>query len=258
MSPSTPPDVNYWYDKRCAKAYWSQGEITPYRELFKHTAEWLDPAPRERWLDLGCGMGRLSRLLWEKSEGQLDSLVALDCAAANEESVARIRASFTPTVTQERFRFVHADFSSGLAGFASESFDGVVSGLAIQYAQHWCAQRGCWTTEAYDHLLREIHRVLRAQGRFVFSVNVPNPSWFRVGVCSLPDFFTARKPLKFLRNCLRMMRYGAWLKREAARGRFHYLDQRTVQAKLTAAGFVRVEHRLSFSRQAFVFRAFKE
>ena len=52
-----------------------------------------------------------------------------------------------------------------------------------------------------------------------------------------------------------MMRYGAWLKREARTGRFHYLPADEVRQKLVTAGFERVEHRLSYAGQAFVFRA---
>jgi hypothetical protein len=52
-----------------------------------------------------------------------------------------------------------------------------------------------------------------------------------------------------------MMRFGGWLKRQARIGRFHYLTADAVCAKLTAAGFGRVEHRLSYAGQAFVFRA---
>jgi hypothetical protein len=51
-----------------------------------------------------------------------------------------------------------------------------------------------------------------------------------------------------------MLRYGSWLKREARRGRFHYLPHEQVAEKLRAAGFGGVEHRLSFAGQAYVFR----
>jgi hypothetical protein len=54
-----------------------------------------------------------------------------------------------------------------------------------------------------------------------------------------------------------MMKYGAWLKREARIGRFHYLPAELVAKKLAAAGFERIEHRLSYAGQAFVFRAYK-
>lgn len=255
MSASSPPEVNHWYDKRCARAYWSQGDLGPYRELHAHTAAWLDPAPGEHWLDLGCGMGRLTRLLWESSDSKLGGSVSLDCAAANADTLAVLRAELD--VSPERLQFLHADFAHGLGSFVDGSFDGVVSGLAIQYAQHWSAEAGAWTSEAYDRLLAEVFRVLRPGGRFVFSVNVPNPNWLRVGLCSVPDFFRAKKPLKFLRNCMRMSRYAAWLKGEAARGRFHYLGSATVDAKLLSAGFAAVEHRRSFANQAYLFRARK-
>ncbi|HJZ57101.1 MAG TPA: class I SAM-dependent methyltransferase, partial [Gemmataceae bacterium] len=59
----------------------------------------------------------------------------------------------------------------------------------------------------------------------------------------------------FLKRALRMVRYGVWLKREARAGRFHYLPAAEVARRLSAAGFERVEHRLSYAGQAFVFRA---
>ena len=71
------------------------------------------------------------------------------------------------------------------------------------------------------------------------------------------DMFRSGRPIQFLKRGWRMMKYGAWLKREARLGRFHYLSEDIVAAKLTAAGFERIEHRLSYSGQAFVFRAVK-
>jgi SAM-dependent methyltransferase len=251
------PDVNYWYDNRCARAFWSQRELPPYRELLADTTAWLDPAAGERWLDLGCGSGELTRTLWEKSGGSLASIVALDCAAANGQAIAAIRSSCRPPASEQRIDFRCLDFSDGLAPFATGSIDGVVSGLAIQYAQHFSHEDGCWTTRAYDRLLAEVCRVLRPGGRFVFSVNVPNPGWLRVALYGAPGFFTSRKPLKFFRNSVRMLRYGKWLKGEARRGRFHYLPRSVILAKLAQAGFERIEQRRSFARQAYLFRAYR-
>ena len=73
MSVSSPPDVNFWFDKRCARAFWSQCELPPYRELLAHTTEWMAPTRSERWLDLGCGSGQLTRAIWDRSDFQWSS-----------------------------------------------------------------------------------------------------------------------------------------------------------------------------------------
>jgi len=83
---------------------------------------------------------------------------------------------------------------------------------------------------------------------------VPDPAWYRVALSAFPGFLGARHPGRYVKNAWRMLRYGAWLKREARRGRFHYLPAATIRAKLSAAGFVAIEHRLTFSGQAYLFR----
>jgi len=253
----TPSFMSHWVNSRCAKAFWSQNELPPYRRLLADTLAWLNPQAGERWLDLGCGGGQLTRSIWERSAGTVAEVVALDCAVTNGEAIARLRERLLPTATPSRVRFVHGDFSDGLAACRDGSFDGVVSGLAIQYAESYSTELGRWTTEAYDRLLEEVYRVLRPGGRFVFSVNVPEPAWIKIALYGVPGFFTSRKPLRFFRNSMRMLRYGRWLKEEARLGRFHYLPAATITAKLARAGFAAVESRLSFVRQAYIFRGWK-
>ncbi|MFQ3651718.1 MAG: class I SAM-dependent methyltransferase [Gemmataceae bacterium] len=250
-------EVNHWFDRRCAKAFWSQRDLPPYKELLEDTVAWLEPQPGQRWLDLGCGSGQLTRRLWLASGGSLAEVVATDCAVVNERSIARLAAEVEPKPAPGVLRFQQGDFSNGLPDFAANSFDGVVSGLAIQYAQHYSQELGRWTTQAYDHLLAEVCRVLKPGGRFVFSVNVPRPMWLRIAWFGIPGFFRTRRPIKFVKDSLRMLRYGSWLKREAARGRFHYLPADQVTAKLKVGGFSEVEYRMSFSQQAYLFRAVK-
>ncbi|MDB5306335.1 MAG: hypothetical protein JWO38_537 [Gemmataceae bacterium] len=251
-----PAVRNYWPDTKCAKAFWSQQEVRPYRQLLADTVGWCAPAPGDRWLDLGCGSGPLSRALWERTQGTVDEVLGLDCATANEEAYAQLRAGLSPP-PESRLRFLCHNFSDGLDILPDESFDHAVSGLSISYAESYSEAEGCWTAAAYDRILGEVIRVIRPGGRFVFSVNVPEPKWWWVGVLSLGDMFRAGRPLRFLRRARRMMRYGGWLKREARTGRFHYLPAAQVTEKLLAAGFERVEHRTSYAGQAFIFRAYK-
>lgn len=254
--PPTLPARNHWSDTKCAKAFWSQQETWPYRQLLADTLEWCRPAAGERWLDLGCGGGALTRGLWERSGGTVAEVIGVDCAAVNERAYDRLRVELCPA-SGDRVRFVCHDFSGGLGLFPDARFDHAVSGLSISYAEHFDEASGCWTQAAYDRVLAEVFRVLRPGGRFVFSVNVPAPRWWWVGLLSLGDVFRAGRPLRFLRRGLRMLRYGAWLKQEARAGRFHYLPAEVVTAKLQSTGFAAVEHRLSYAGQAYVFRAVK-
>ena len=255
--PSVRPAVrNHWPDARCAKAFWSQQELRPYRRLLADTIEWAAPAAGETWLDLGCGGGSLTRAIWEQTGGAVAGVVGLDCAAVNEQAYETLRATLDPPAG-EQVRFVCHDFSRGLGLFPDDTFDHAVSGLSITYAESYSEAEGRWTTAAYDTILAEACRVIRPGGRFVFSANVPEPSWLTVGLGSLGALVMSPQPLRFLKRSWRMLRYGAWLKREARAGRFHYLPSWVVTAKLRAAGFERVEHRLSYAGQAYIFRCHK-
>jgi len=245
---------NYWTDARCAKAFWGQQELPAYRRLLADSIDWADPAPGESWLDLGCGGGALTTALWERTGGRLAQIVAVDCAPANADKYEHLKTSLRPA-PGDRLHFICHDFSSRLAFLNDKSFDHAVSGLSISYAECYDEASGTWTETAYDRVLAEVRRVLRPGGRFVFSVNVPSPSWLKVGLCSLGGLFRSARPLQYIKKSWRMLRYGRWLKREARRGRFHYLPKETVAAKLRVAGYHHVDCRLSYAGQAYVFRA---
>ena len=253
MASKRPAPANYWRDDKCAKAFWRQDEIPAYRELYADTAAWLDPRPGERWLDLGCGAGRLSKAVWDVSGGTVAEVVGIDCAAKNAEAYAKLREKSAA----DRLRFECVDFSAGLPWPGDGLFDGAVSGLAIQYAEHFSEAEGRWTTDNYDRLLRDVNRVLKPGGRFVFSVNVPEPKWGKLARHALRRIWNVPRKLKYLQRMWRLGRYGSWLTREARLGRFHYLPADDVARRLTDAGFAGVEHRTSFVGQAYVFRCRK-
>jgi len=250
--------ANRWNDAKCARAFWGQQELPSYRELLADTLDWARPDPGEDWLDLGCGGGAITRELWNRTAGSIGSITGIDCAPINAAKYSELRTGLSP-VPGERIAFVCHNFSDGgLGQFPDGSFHHAVSGLSISYAEYFDEISGAWTEAAYDWLLAEVLRIIRPGGRFVFSVNVPEPAWWKVGIRSLSGVLSSRRPFRALKKAGRMLRYGSWLKKEARRGRFHYLPAETVAAKLRAAGYVDVHHRLSYADQAYIFRAVKK
>jgi ubiquinone/menaquinone biosynthesis C-methylase UbiE len=249
--------VNHWPSSKCAKAFWSQNELPPYKRLLRDTIAWCMPMPQDRWLDLGCGCGQLTGALWTKARGQVAQILGMDCAAVNATAYDRLRQRVTPSATARQIAFLHGNFSDGLSQFEAGSFDGVVSGLAIQYAESFDANRRIWTRDAYRQLLRDIARVLKPGGQFVFSVNRPDPAWRRVALASVPAVLRTWRMVRFVRDSFRMLRYGNWLSAESRKGRFHFLPVGEVIQSLREAGFSQIDQRLSYCGQAYVLRCRK-
>src|SRR5437016_2635669 len=124
--PAISPAINYWPQNSSAKLFWGQQELPPYRRLLTDTVGWLEPQPGQRWLDLGCGGGQLTKALWLASYGTLAEVVGLDCAAANARAYARLREELVPPAGNH-IRFITANFSDGLPFQDDNRFDGVVS-----------------------------------------------------------------------------------------------------------------------------------
>src|SRR5207237_3741807 len=116
---------------------------------------------------------------------------------------------------------------------------------------------GRWTSEAYDLALANVARVLKPGGQFVFSVNVPEPAWTRIALSTMMGALSTWRPDLLLVKSLQICSYGAWLKREARRGRFQYLPIQVVQQKLQALGLGNVEHKVSFAGCAYLINCLK-
>jgi SAM-dependent methyltransferase len=252
--PRTTP--NHWFEERCARAFWDQSQGRPYGKLLRDTARQLEPAAGQTWLDLGCGGGQLTALLWSLSDGRVAKIIAADCAAVNAGAITRLASKLQPSPAPGQIEFRQIDLSQGLPAFADGSVHGVVSGLALSYAESFDTRTGRYTDEAYRRIFREIYRVLQPGGRLVFSVSVPEPRFWRILWKSL-DPTRITRPLRTLLNALRMQRYGSWLKREARRGRFHFLPIGELEQRLAEAGYEDLHHQLSYADQAYVVRVCK-
>ena len=59
-------EKNWWHDSQVAEWFKDQHFARPYVEMMRVFYNSLPLQPKGTWLDIGCGSGETSKLLWGK------------------------------------------------------------------------------------------------------------------------------------------------------------------------------------------------
>jgi ubiquinone/menaquinone biosynthesis C-methylase UbiE len=134
-----------------AEAYAASVDTKPHNAYYERpaTLSLLPDVNGKHVLDAGCGPGVYSE--WLVAHGGI--VVAID---ANEKMVTLARQRLGETV-----QLVQANLEVPLDFLADDSFDIVVCPLVMDYIKEW------------EPTFKEFHRILRAQGCLVFSMEHP-------------------------------------------------------------------------------------
>jgi SAM-dependent methyltransferase len=141
-------DSRLEYGKPDLEQFWRSGEVDLQRFL---TALQADVRPTDQVVEIGCGVGRLTRVL----SRDVASVRALDIS----ERMLKLAREHSPTL--RNVEWIHGD-GSALVGVDDESADAVVSHVVFQHIADPAV------TLAY---VREIGRVLRPGGWAGFQVS---------------------------------------------------------------------------------------
>lgn len=137
--------------------------------------DWCDPVEGRDVLDLGCGEGYVARRLEQRGAG---SVLGIDVSA---EMIHKARQAEVEGFSRIRYEVGDA---ARLEGLADGSFDLVVAVFLFNYVDR--------TTTA--SIMRQVARVLRPGGRFVFSVPHPSLPFLRG---EEPPFYFERRGLGY-------------------------------------------------------------
>jgi SAM-dependent methyltransferase len=166
-----------------------EGEV----QLAPETLAWLDPnVGRERFLEIGCGLGRLLRHF-------APHFTRVDGIDIAPEMVEGARASGLPENV-----FVSVGSGGDLSGFADGSIDVVFSSQVLQHIPDAAVVRS---------YVRETARVLRPNGGAILQFDTRVPSLASRLYFSLPNGLRLRRHRDFIR---RYRRDAEWVRRTAA------------------------------------------
>jgi len=137
--------------------------------------------PHVRTLDIGCGIGRIENAI----HGEVHSIVGVD---VSEEMLKRARDK----VRAPNVSFQAVDGQS-LNGIESEQFDLCLSFMVLQHIPR----------AAVANYIREVGRVLKPGGRFLFQIPLPEPNGAAEPPANHPfgvRYYTTREVQELLRS----------------------------------------------------------
>lgn len=161
-----------------ASAGWQRGQPVLLSDFTARpfVLRWVQPIAGKDVLDLGCGEGYVARQLAAAGAARL---VGLDVSAE------MVRRAAEAEQRQPLGIEYHVGDACGLSAFADGSFDLVVAVFLFNYLDR----------QGTEQAMREIRRVLRPGGRFVFTVPHPSLPFLRP---EEPPFYFAREGAGYL------------------------------------------------------------
>jgi len=214
MTRPSRPDMRQHWDRfgrenpmfyiETTREEWSREEfLSSGAETVDMVMEWLgEEGPRERALEIGCGLGRLSHHL-ARSFQRVDGVdVAPSMIEQGNQMGLRDNVQ------------LHLISGADLEAFESGNYDLVFSYLVFQHVPD---------AEVLRRYLHEIARVLKPGGRAVLQYDTRPEGILLKLYKSLPDPLLPRAHRRFIR---RYRRRAQWLREEIRTAKLEVLDER--------------------------------
>ena len=236
-------EFKFWEDQ--APDYYFVERAKYHRDLVKAMRSFIKPKFGETWGDFGSGPAIMSKIIWEESKESVRKIIALDIVL----DLAKERIKEVPVLKLE-----YGNLGEKL-DFNDETFDGIVSNIAILYVIEFEGFRG---KAGMMKIFKELFRVLKPGGQLIWST--PTES-FRPEICfisAIPDVIRERKNVTGLYLKLpKYLKYGYILQRKAKEKIYTYLPQQDWDKILKAAGFISFTWKFVFWAQCYVNKVYR-
>jgi|GEM_PF-907305 len=237
-------EFEFW--EKHAKIYPYMEIGAPSRDLIKIVESFIEPKPNEFWLDAGCGPGKMTEILWEKSGKSLKKIVGIDIIMGD---LINQKMKGIPVLELK-----HANLGERL-DFPNNYFDGIVSNIAIPYVVEF---EGIIGKEGIKNIFKEMARILKPSGQFVWSSLCPNMRPIIGVVASIPDIIKNITKIPNLPSvATKLLNHSNQLRDKGNKKIYTFLSPQEWNEVLKEAGFIDPMWQFVLTHQVWVNKSFK-
>lgn len=243
-------EFEFW--KEYAQIYRNLEKARPYYNLLKVIGEFLDPKEGEIWLDAGCGPAKVSYLIWEKSERNVEKIVGVDIVLQPAyETLSQMKESIP-------LKLEYANLGERLS-FPDNFFDGIVANLILTYIIEFEGKRG---KDAFIGVMEEMFRILKPGGRLIWSTPKENVNFIWVFLASIPDMlniyeYIVNKDVTRIIQGTKILKHALKIQKKGKEKIYTFLPKEEIEGILLKIGFVNPICKKTFAGQVWVYRVEK-
>jgi len=235
-----------------ARIYFNLEKAWPYHNLARSIEKFINPQKGDIWLDVACGPAKMSEMIYKKSRGEIEKVIAFDVILKPaRERLARLDTSMP-------IELMYASLTDPLP-FPDNYFDGIVDNLGSPYVIDFEGKRG---KEAFEAVQREKFRVLKPSGHMVWSTPKENVHFQWNFLASIPDMLNAweyiyHKDITRILQGTKILSHALKIQENGKKGIYTFLPKDKLEELLLQIGFVNPDWEKTFTQQVWVNRVYK-
>ena len=235
-----------------AEIYFNLEKARPYHNLAKSIERFINPQKGDIWLDVACGPAKMSEMIYKKSRGEVEKVIAIDIILKPaKERLARLNTSMP-------IELKCASITDPLP-FPDNFFDGIVANLCLPYVIDFEGKRG---RDAFEAVLREMFRILKPGGHMIWSTPKANVHFQWNFVASIPDMLNVweyiyHKDITRILQGTTILKHALKIQENGRKGIYTFLPKDELEELLLQIGFVNPVWEKTFTQQVWVNRVYK-
>lgn len=219
-----------------AKFYHYLERSDPYKDLLKDFNNNLSGIIKGDWVDLGSGSGAIVDLLVKKASGAKITATDIEPKMLNYLS-DRFKEN-------KNIKIKQLDLAMSF-DYPDNHFDGVTANLVLPYLIHHEGEIGL---KGFVKLLKEVYRVLKPGGQFIWSTPKKKVNFFKVFLASWKNILDL-KNLNHIYYGPAIFKQALQIQNKGKKGIYHFLDIKDLEKILIDIGFKDVKFTRSMAGQ---------